>query len=178
VVLGESAGGNLAAGVCLRARDLGAPSICGQILIYPPVDARLRIASLDQFAEGYLQTKRDVIYAYKTYGLETVVDATDWRLSPLLAPSHRGLPATLLISAGFDAIRDDAEAYATCLLEAGVSATHVCYPTMIHMFFGMRGIVPDAAIAQRQVALMMRDAVLPVGNKSPWALGATLTECS
>lgn len=178
VVLGESAGGNLAAGVCLLARDFGAPAVCAQILIYPPVDARLRIASLDQFAEGYLQTKRDVIYAYRTYGLDTLVDATDRRLSPLLAPSHRGLPMTLLISAGCDAIRDDTNAYATCLLAADVSATHVCYSSMMHTFFGMRGIVADAAIAQKQVAVTVREAVLLSDRRSIRGPSTIFTESS
>ena len=160
VVLGESSGGNLAAGVCLKARDFGSPSISAQILIYPPVDARLGIESLEHFAEGYLQTKRDVIYAYETYGLNSIVEATDSRLSPLLAPSHSGLPVTLLISAGCDAIRDDTVAYTECLLKNNVEAIHVCYPNMLHTFFGMRGMIADAALAQRQVAVMMRASVL------------------
>ena len=158
-VLGESAGGNLAASVCLLARDSGMSAIKLQVLVYASVDARLEIDSLRQFEQGYLQSARDVEYAFRTYGLGSVVSADDWRLSPLLAQSHRGLPPALLISAGLDGVRDDSFAYAARLLEAGVPATHVCYPAMVHTFFGMRGIVPDAELAQKQAAIAMRDAV-------------------
>ncbi|HEX2492703.1 MAG TPA: alpha/beta hydrolase [Steroidobacter sp.] len=158
-VLGESAGGNLAAVVCLLARDAGFPRIALQALVYPAVDARLDSESLEQFAEGFLQTRRDVFHAFGTYALNHGVDATDWRLSPLLAPSHAELPAAVLISAEVDAVRDDTDAYTQKLSEAGVDAVHVRYAGMLHTFFGMRGIVREAEYAQKQVAKAMRDAV-------------------
>jgi acetyl esterase len=158
-VIGESAGGNLAAVVCLLARDGGFPRIALQALIYPAVDARLDSESLDRFAEGFLQTRRDVFHAFGTYALKHGVDPTNWRLSPLLAPSHAGLPRALLISAEIDAVRDDTDAYAQKLLEAGVEAVHVRYAGMLHTFFGMRGIVTEAEFAHTQVAKAMRDAV-------------------
>jgi acetyl esterase len=155
-VLGESAGGNLAAVVCLLARDAGTPTVALQILVYPAVDARLNSASLDEFADGYLQTKRDVIYAFETYGLGRTVTADDWRISPLLADNHRGLPKTLIISAQDDGTRDDSVNYTRRLLEAGVDVTHVCYAHMLHTFFGMRESIFEAEVAQRQVATIMR----------------------
>jgi acetyl esterase len=158
-VLGESAGGNLAAVVCLMARDTGFPHIALQALVYPAVDARLQSASLEKFAEGFLQTRRDVLHAFGTYALRHGVDATDWRLSPLLAASHAGLPPAVLVSAELDAVRDDTDAYTQALLEAGVDAVHVRYTGMLHTFFGMRGIVPEAEYAQKQLAKAMRDAV-------------------
>lgn len=158
-VLGESAGGNLAAVVCLLARDSGMSAIKLQVLVYASVDARLRIASLRHFAVGYLQSTRDVEYAFRTYGLGSAVAADDWRISPLLASSHQNLPPALLLSAGLDGVRDDSFAYAARLLEAGVPATHICYPAMVHTFFGMRGIVPDAEFAQKQAAMALRDAI-------------------
>lgn len=163
-VIGESAGGNLAAVVCLMARDAGRPSIALQVLVYPAVDARLETASLDEFAEGYLQTKRDVQYAYRTYGVGTRVSAEDWRVSPLLAASHASLPPALIISAEQDNTRDDSENYARCLLEAGVSTTHVRYAHMVHTFFGMRGIVPQAQAAQCQAAAAIRRALEGAGT--------------
>jgi acetyl esterase len=159
VVLGESAGGNLAAVVALMARDAGSPKIFLQVLVYPAVDARLQGSALDQFAEGYLQTKRDVLHAFRTYGLGSVVDASDWRLSPLLAPSHANVAPALIISAECDAMRDDSAAYARRLLECGVRCSHVRYETMLHLFFGMRGLIWEAELAQKQVAAAMRDAV-------------------
>src|SRR5690606_13352455 len=135
VVLGESAGGNLAAATCLAVRDEGGPRIRLQALIYPAVDARQQCESLRTFATGYLQTTRDVAYAYHTYGVGTHVDAEDWRVSPLLAKSHAGLPRALIISAELDGTRDDSDAYAQALLEAGVPAIHVRYAGMLHTFF-------------------------------------------
>lgn len=159
VVLGESAGGNLAAVTCLLARERGGPAIRLQVLIYPAIDARQECESLRVFETGYLQTTRDVAYAYETYGVGQHVAASDWRVSPLLAPSHAGLPPALIISAECDGIRDDSDAYARALLDAGVAAIHVRYGGMVHTFFGMRGIVDEAAEAQRQVAAAMRAAV-------------------
>jgi acetyl esterase len=159
VVLGESAGGNLAAGVCLAARDGGGPAIRLQVLIYPAVDARQQSESLRVFENGYLQTTRDVAYAYRTYGVGVHVRADDWRVSPLLATSHSHVPPAFIISAECDGTRDDSDAYAQALLNCGVPAIHVRYAGMLHTFFGMRNIVDEAAEAQRQVAAAMRRAV-------------------
>ena len=159
VVLGESAGGNLAAVTCLLARERGGPAIRLQVLVYPAVDARQECESLRTFETGYLQTTRDVAYAYKTYGVGEHVSASDWRVSPLLAKSHAGLPPALIISAECDGTRDDSDAYTHALLNAGVPAIHVRYGGMLHPFFGMRGIVDDATEAQRQVSAAMRAAV-------------------
>jgi acetyl esterase len=158
-VMGESAGGNLAAVVCLLARERRAPKILAQALIYPATDARQQAESFSTYAEGYLQRSADVAHAFRTYALDHGVSPTDWRLSPLLAPSHADLPPALVISAECDAIRDDGESYAAKLSEAGVPATCVRYMGMLHTFFGMRGTVNVAALAQRQVADMLRDAI-------------------
>ncbi len=158
-VLGESAGGNLAAVVCLMARDAGGPAISLQVLVYPPVDAGLGCPSLDRFATGYLQSKRDVLHAYRTYGLGTIVSAEDWRLSPLRAASHERLPPSLIVSAEDDPIRDDSESYHRRLLEAGVAATHVRYAHMFHTFFGMRGLVAEAEVAQLHAAAAIRNVL-------------------
>jgi len=157
-VFGESAGGNLAAAVCLLARAHG-PRILAQALVYPPTDARLEAASLDTYAEGFLQRTADVRYALENYALGHGIAPTDWRLSPLHADSHTGLPPALVITAECDAVRDDAEAYAAKLAEAGVEATCVRYLGMLHTFYGMRGTLGAAALAQRQVADMLRAAV-------------------
>jgi acetyl esterase len=158
-VMGESAGGNLAAVVCLLARERGAPEILAQALVYPATDARQQAESLRTYAEGYLQRSADVAHAFRTYALDHGVSPTDWRLSPLLAPSHADLPPALVISAECDAIRDDGEAYAAKLAEAGVPALCVRYLGMPHTFYGTRGTVEAAALAQRQVADMLRAAV-------------------
>jgi len=159
-VMGESAGGNLAAVVCLLARERGAPTILAQALVYPATDARLQADSLRTYAEGYLQRSADVEHAFRTYALDHGVSPTDWRLSPLLAPSHADLPPALVISAECDAIRDDGEVYAAKLSAADVPATCVRYMGMLHTFYGMRGTLDAAALAQHQVADMLRTTVL------------------
>jgi acetyl esterase len=158
-VMGESAGGNLAAVVCLLARERGAPKVLAQALVYPATDARQQAESLRTYAEGYLQRAADVSHAFRTYALDHGVSPTDWRLSPLLAPSHADLPPTLVISAECDAIRDDGESYAAKLAEAGVPVSCVRYLGMFHTFYGMRGMLEAAALAQRQVADMLCTAV-------------------
>lgn len=158
-VMGESAGGNLAAVVCLLARERGAPKILAQALVYPPTDARQKAESLRAYAKGYLQRAADVAHAFRIYALDQGVAPTDWRLSPLLAPSHADLPPALVISAECDAIRDDGEAYAARLSEAGVPATCVRYLGMLHTFYGMRGTLDAAALAQRQVSDMLSAAI-------------------
>ncbi|RYF31992.1 MAG: alpha/beta hydrolase [Comamonadaceae bacterium] len=157
-VLGESAGGNLAAGLCLRARDEGGPRILAQVLIYPATDARQESASMKQYANGYGQRSADVTHAFKNYGLGRTAKVDDWRLSPLLAASHADLPPALVITAECDVVRDDGEAYAARLAEAGVSATCVRYVGMLHTFFGMRGQLDAAGTAQRQAADALRAA--------------------
>jgi len=159
-VVGESAGGNLAAIVCLLARDNGGPAIRAQVLAYPATDARQQSVSLKQYATGCGQSAADVARAFETYGLGRVVQADDWRLSPLLAPSHAGLPPALVITAECDPVRDEGEAYAATLAEAGVDASCVRYQGMLHTFFGMRGQIEAAALAQRQAAGMLRAAVV------------------
>lgn len=158
-VFGESAGGNLAAVVCLMARDQSGPSILAQALVYPATDARQKSDSLRAYAEGFMQRGADVSHAFRTYALDHGVAPNDWRLSPLLAPSHAGLPPALVLTAECDGMRDDGEAYAAKLAEAGVDATCVRYQGMLHTFYSMRGQVAAAGLAQRQVADMFRSAV-------------------
>ena len=158
-VFGESAGGNLAAVVCLMARDRGSPSILAQALVYPATDARQQSDSLRNYAEGFMQRGADVSHAFQTYALGHGVEPNDWRLSPLLAPSHAGVPPALVLTAECDAVRDDGEAYAVKLAEAGVDATCVRYQGMVHTFYSMRGQVAAAAMAHRQVADMLRSAM-------------------
>jgi acetyl esterase len=158
-VFGESAGGNLAAVVALQARDRGGPPLLAQALVYPATDARQDSESLATFAEGFLQRAADVAHAFRTYALDHGVAPTDWRLSPLLAPSHAGLPPALVLTAECDAVRDDGEAYAARLAQEGVPATCVRYQGMLHTFYSMRGTVPAAALAQQQVSAFLRDAV-------------------
>ncbi|MEQ8346505.1 MAG: alpha/beta hydrolase [Sneathiellaceae bacterium] len=158
VLFGESAGANLAAVAAIAARDAGAPKVLRQILAYPAVDARGQAESLELFAEGYLQTRRDVEFALRTYALGHGVPADDWRLSPIMAESLAGVAPAFILSAECDAIRDDSAAYADRLRREGVPVVHVRYAAMIHTFVQMRNVVDAAVIAQRQLADEIRRA--------------------
>ncbi|CAB3963821.1 lipolytic protein [Burkholderia aenigmatica] len=159
-VFGESAGGNLAAVVCLLARENARPRLLAQALVYPATDARQQHASQSPYAEGFLQRSADVAHAFREYALDHGVSPSAWTLSPFHANSHADLPPALVITAECDVLCDDGEAYARKLADAGVPTACVRYAGMLHTFYGMRGEVDAAALAQRQVADMLRTAVL------------------
>src|ERR1051325_6637444 len=116
---GDSAGGNLAAVVALLARDAGAPAIALQVLLYPVTDTSTETASYRQCADGYLLTRDGMQWFFDHY-LKSPAEASDWRIAPLRAPSHAGVAPAVVITAGFDPLRDEGEAYARKLREAGV----------------------------------------------------------
>ena len=159
VVGGDSAGGNLAAVVALLARDAGAPSIRLQVLVYPAVDARMGHSSVDENGTGYLLSKGDMVWFYGHYGLGQVVQADDWRLSPLLAPSLADVAPAYVITAEFDPLRDEGEAYAAALEAANVPVEHRRFEGMIHGFFGMVGTIDAADEAQEEAAKAIIAAV-------------------
>jgi acetyl esterase len=158
-VAGDSAGGTLAAVVSIMARDAGWPDVRMQALVYPAVDARCHFPSYEENARGYFLTKDDMHWFYEQYGVGTVVGADDWRVSPLLAPTHVGLPPAVIVTAGLDPLRDEGAAYANLLRDAGVHVTYLHYDDMIHGFFNMRGQLDAAADAQREVGALIRDAL-------------------
>ena len=154
-VAGDSAGGNLAAVVALMARDRGGPPLRFQLLVYPAVDARMTSASIEENATGYFLTKDDMEWFYGHYGAP---DPTDWRVSPLLAPDHSGLPPAFVITAEYDPLRDEGEAYAKKLDEAGVPVTLRRYDGQIHGFFGMTAALDGAKKANDEAGAALREA--------------------
>ena len=133
-VAGDSAGGTMAAAVALLLRDKGAGGLAGQILLYP-VTAHYDppTASYLEMAEGYGLTRKGMMWFWDHY-LNHKDEAFDYRAAPLLAPSLRGLPRALVVTAEYDVLRDEGQAYAKRLEEAGVSVTHVFAPGMNHGF--------------------------------------------
>jgi acetyl esterase len=139
-VAGDSAGGNLAAVVSQMARDQGGPPIAFQLLVYPAVDARMTHASITENGEGYLLTKGFMEWFYGHYFTKES-DADDPLASPLKASSLSGLPPALVLTAEFDPLRDEGEAYAAALKAAGGTAAAKRYDGMIHGFFQLGGVV-------------------------------------
>jgi acetyl esterase len=151
---GDSAGGNLTAVVAQMARDRGGPSFVYQLLIYPVTDHQYNTVSYRENADGYLLT-RDAMAWFWTCYLRSEADGQSPLASPLRAESLRGLPPALIITAEFDPLRDEGEAYAARLRAAGVPVTLTRYPGMIHGFFSLEAILDQGkhAIAEAGSAL-------------------------
>ena len=140
---GDSAGGNLAAAVAVGLR--GELGLRLQVLIYPAVDLAADNESLRVNASGYLLT-RAAMTQFGTWYLAHSGQLTDWRASPYHAPEHAGVAPALILTAGYDPLRDEAIAYADKLERAGVAVEHRNYPDMIHGFARMGGRL-DTGIA-------------------------------
>ena len=160
-VMGDSAGGNLAAVVALAGRDGVVPAPLAQGLVYPALDARLDSASMSEMGQGFFLTQEGM-EAFRAHYLPDRADWEAWQASPLLAPDKSGVAPALIVTAGFDPLRDDGAAYARDLEAAGVEVEYRCYDDMVHGFFGM-GVVADCLSLATEVcgamgALMRRAA--------------------
>lgn len=137
-VAGDSAGGNLAAAVCLRARDTGEPPPAAQLLIYPALDPRLDTSSARDYAEGYGLTTEDMRWSWRQYAPDESVRLSPW-VSPLEAASLRGLPPAVVVTAGFDILRDEGLRYVERLVADDVPTVSLHYEDSIHGFLWIDG---------------------------------------
>ena len=153
---GDSAGGQLAATVCLAVRDAGQVSLAFQLLIYPVTNMHEASASITEKNKGYLLTKASLDYYYGHY-VPAGQDRRDWRVSPLLAPSHANLPPAFVLLAGEDPLVDEGRAYADKLSSAGVSTQVVCFERQIHGFLPMGRILDEANTAVDLCASVLRN---------------------
>ena len=154
---GDSAGGNLAAVVSIMAHDKGAPRISCQLLIYPAMDAAMHHDSIARFAEGYVLTRATMGWFYEQY-LRAADDAADWRASPLLATNLNGLPPAFVLTAGYDPLSDEGDAYAARLAAAGVPVTHRRFPGQVHGFAMNGKIIRAAETALDETAAALKAA--------------------
>jgi len=143
---GDSAGGNLAAVVSIAARDAGTLPIAYQLLIYPATDMRRGHPSHTENGSGYLLTSETIGYYHDHYIADPAHDL-DWRASPLLHPDLSRLPPALVLTAGFDPLRDEGFDYANRLVAAGNRATYVCFERQIHGFITMGKVIDEANAA-------------------------------
>ncbi|HEY8491534.1 MAG TPA: alpha/beta hydrolase [Dehalococcoidia bacterium] len=156
-VAGDSAGGNLATVAALMVRDRGGPPLRFQALVYPVTDCNFETPSYRENAEGYMLT-RDAMRWFWSHYAPGEADAASPYASPLRAPDLRGLPPALVITAEFDPLRDEGEAYARRLQEAGVPTVLTRYDGVIHGFFTMLDILDQARQAVDQVGAALRRA--------------------
>jgi len=155
---GDSAGGNLAAIAALWARDQGI-GLRHQLLVYPVTDLTASYPSRVTNGEGYFLT-RDAMEWFEGCYLAGH-DATDPLASPLHAASLAGVAPAHVLTAGFDPLRDEGQAYAEGLAAAGIEVDDDRYPTMIHGFFGMGALSPVAGEAVSRAAANLASAFAP-----------------
>ncbi len=148
-VMGDSAGGNLAAALALLRRQDG-PVPIAQALVYPATDLTMSAQSIETFASGFLLTKADMLW-YRGHYLPDPSLARDPRVSPLLAEDLSGAPPAAIFTAGFDPLRDEGMAYAARLREAGTEVSHTCFDDQVHGFLGM-GVLPGGKERIEKVA--------------------------
>lgn len=153
-VVGDSAGGNLAAAVALKARDSDGPALRVQILTYPAVDASMSKPSIEDNAAAPLLGRPQMAWFWNHYNSNDV-DPTESYLSPLAAANCADLPPAIVSTAEFDPLRDEGDAYAEKLKAAGVTVEHLQYPSVFHGFMLMAKIIPEgAALIEAQTAFV------------------------
>ena len=159
---GDSMGGNFAAIVPQEMRRTGEAQPALQLLIYPAVDVASETASMTTYADAY-PLSRPIMDWFMGHYMGPDADPADPRLSPDKAADLAGLAPAVVITAGFDPLVDQGEAYAKRLRAAGVPVTYRCYDSLAHGFTAFTGAVPAADAACREVARLVREVVRPLG---------------
>lgn len=157
-LMGDSAGGNLAAVTALQAAAQGGPALRHLGLIYPVTDGRMSSDSYRSNRDAIILSAADMATFYGYY-LPPDVDPLDWRVSPLHAPALSGLPPTHIIVAGHDPLHDEGVAFAERLTAAGVPVTLKAYPAMPHGFISFPRFSRDAGPAVQALAASQRAAL-------------------
>lgn len=147
---GDSAGGNLATVAAILARDRGGPELKFQLLIYPATDAACNTPSMDQFAEGLVLEKKDMLWFWDHYCADRALRESDVRASPLRVADAAGLPPAYFLLAALDPLLDEGLAYAERLKDAGVPVTCRVVPGAIHAFLGFWQVFE---LADRELSL-------------------------
>ena len=149
-------GGNFAAVICQELKKAGEPQPTLQLLIYPCVDVACESASMTTYGEAFPLTRATMEWFMGHY-MGPGDSPADPRLSPLRAENFSGLAPAVIVTAGFDPLLDQGEAYARRLKEAGVPVIYRCYDSLAHAFTAFTGAVPGADIACREIAGLVRE---------------------
>ncbi|GAB2929253.1 alpha/beta hydrolase [Micromonospora polyrhachis] len=161
-IAGDSVGGNMATVLTMMAKQRGGPRFLEQVLFYPVTDANFDTASYREFSEGYYLGRELMMWFWDQY-----LPDTSRRSNPMAAPLQasmdqlKGLPPALIITDEADVLRDEGEAYASKLRQAGVPVTEVRYQGMIHDFVMLNALAdsPPARKATSQAAMSLRDTL-------------------
>lgn len=158
---GDSAGGNLAALVAIRARDEGGPALRHQLLVYPATDLVMEHPSIDANGEGYFLTKASMEWFRHHYlGADGEHgDAASPAVSPLRVADLAGVAPAQVLTAEYDPLVDEGDAYAARLADAGVPVDHVRHPGLVHGFFGMGALSATCDEAAADAADRLRRAL-------------------
>jgi acetyl esterase len=156
---GDSAGGNLAAAVAIWARDNGGPKLRLQLLAYPVTDAVGRAESYRRYEDGYGLNAATMEWFFDHYTPDKGA-RSDWRVSPLRAKSLGGLPPALVITAGYDPLRDEGRAYAFRLHQEGTQADLVEFGGMLHGFLSSPMLLHGARRGTSLAAAALREALV------------------
>ena len=154
---GDSMGGNFAAVICQDLKRAGEPQPEVQMLIYPATDCASQTQSMTVYADAYPLSRETMDWFIGHYA-PAASDLSDPRLSPLKADALSGLAPAIVVTAGFDPLVDQGEAYAHRLQEAGVPVVYRCYDSLCHGFTAMGGMIPAADVACREIAGLLREA--------------------
>jgi acetyl esterase len=163
---GDSAGGNLAAVVSQKAMTAGGPAPCAQVLLYPALDRTVERRSLELFREGFLIGRADIAWYHLQY-TGSAVAQPDPAQNPLLAKDLAGVAPALIVTAGFDPLRDEGEAYADALRQADVPVVLKRFQGMLHGFCSMATISPACDAAVGDIVAELRALVGPASAVSP-----------
>lgn len=155
VVAGDSAGGNLAAVLALKARDGGGPAIRQQVLIYPATDLLSEFESGRRYGAGHFLERETMAWFHHQY-FARGIEKQDWRASPALAASHTDLPPALVITAECDPLADDGARYAERLQAAGVPVQYSEYAGMVHGFVTMFSLFEEARATLDEIARTLK----------------------
>ena len=157
-IMGESAGATLSTVACIMIRERGGPRLALQVLVYPVTDCNFQTRSHKKYADGYMLTREMMKWIWDQY-LTDKGEATDPYVSPLRAENLRDLPKALVLTAEYDPLCDEGEAYARRLMEAGVKVRHSRYDGVVHGFFRMTNRVDRARQALQQVSSALKNAL-------------------
>ncbi len=154
---GDSAGGNLSACMALEMRGDPARKLAFQLLLYPATAMDLDTQSRRDLATGYVLTKEVMDWFGDHFGVAKHPDHR--RAEPVNAESLEGLPPALVVTAGFDPLKDEGKAYAAALNKAGVAARHIEYPTFVHDFYTLSAVCPGVVLAIEETAAALKEGL-------------------